>query len=364
MFAMSLQDKIGRKFSLDSSCYSREEAGLSAKQRKWKHKNRLHPRKAQSLEEAQLEIQELGKDLMRHTSLRTQTIDERGTERPEGAVTRNSFIQHNKTFHKLFREIPETEELTHAFTCALQKEVLYHGKLYVSENYVCFYSSVLLKETRVVLHASAVQAVKKQFTARLVPNALSVHTNKGDKYLFVSLRNRDSCHKLLCSVCPNAEAESGQSSPVMSSGENSINLGKDAASLSADSSQSGADDTPDPPDSVDPDGQWESTMPKLSRNSRTHTDSSASTQRNQDYSSSEDNIDHSWIGTVTEKVKSVLMLRQSANISFILFIYLMLGILLLLSSGYIGLRIVALERQLTSIEALAEFCQESGYVDT
>lgn len=36
-----------------------------------------------------------------------------------------------------------------AFTCALQKEVLYHGKLYISENNVCFFSSVLLKETKV-----------------------------------------------------------------------------------------------------------------------------------------------------------------------------------------------------------------------
>ena len=36
-----------------------------------------------------------------------------------------------------------------AFTCALQKEVLYHGKLFVSEHHVCFHSSVLLKETKV-----------------------------------------------------------------------------------------------------------------------------------------------------------------------------------------------------------------------
>ncbi len=40
-------------------------------------------------------------------------------------------------------------ELFVAFTCALQKEVLFHGKLFVSENYVCFYSSVLLKDTKV-----------------------------------------------------------------------------------------------------------------------------------------------------------------------------------------------------------------------
>lgn len=35
------------------------------------------------------------------------------------------------------------------FTCALQKEVIYHGKMYVSQHHVCFHSSVLLKETKV-----------------------------------------------------------------------------------------------------------------------------------------------------------------------------------------------------------------------
>lgn len=36
-------------------------------------------------------------------------------------------------------------------------------------------------------------------------------------------------------------------------------------------------------------------------------------------------------------------------------------VLLLLSSGYIGLRIVALEKQLTSLGALPEFSLRSGY---
>ncbi|XP_008431861.1 GRAM domain-containing protein 3-like [Poecilia reticulata] len=61
-----------------------------------------------------------------------------------------SYIKYNKTFHKLFPEIPAEERLTHTFTCSWQREVLYHGKLFVSENNVCFYSSVLLKETKVI----------------------------------------------------------------------------------------------------------------------------------------------------------------------------------------------------------------------
>lgn len=36
-----------------------------------------------------------------------------------------------------------------AYSCSLHREVLYHGRLFISENYLGFYSSVLLKDTKV-----------------------------------------------------------------------------------------------------------------------------------------------------------------------------------------------------------------------
>lgn len=36
-----------------------------------------------------------------------------------------------------------------AYVCALQKEVPYHGRLYITDTNACFHSSVLLKETKV-----------------------------------------------------------------------------------------------------------------------------------------------------------------------------------------------------------------------
>lgn len=37
-----------------------------------------------------------------------------------------------------------------AYICALQREVPYHGRLYITENNACFHSSVLLKATKVI----------------------------------------------------------------------------------------------------------------------------------------------------------------------------------------------------------------------
>ncbi|CAG07762.1 unnamed protein product [Tetraodon nigroviridis] len=72
-----------------------------------------------------------------------------GEPGPELQLGPESLQKHNKSFHKLFPEIPENEMVTHACSCSLQREVLYHGRLFLSENYLCFHSSVLLKDTKV-----------------------------------------------------------------------------------------------------------------------------------------------------------------------------------------------------------------------
>lgn len=46
------------------------------------------------------------------------------------------------------------------------------------------------------------------------------------QYLFVSLRNREGCYRLLRSVCSHLEDGSANSSPLFSSAENSFDQGK------------------------------------------------------------------------------------------------------------------------------------------
>lgn len=320
-------------------------------------------RKALSLEAAQLEIQQQHKTLTRQVATRSQTFDEdsRGFERTEGAGSQSSFIKHNKTFHKLFPDIPETEDLIHAYLCALQKEVPYHGRLYITDRNICFYSSVLLKDTKVVIPVSLIHIVKKQNTALLVPNALSIRTTEGDKYLFVSLRNREGCYQLLRSVCPQLEDGSTNSSPMFSSTENSFDKSK-----LVNSSQSSLDDSfelfNDEMQSLPAQPlhkQHRDTVP----NENGFTLTSMQMQQSDSSSSWEDLSvsGGSWVWCVTEKARSLLVQREASTLNTLLFIYLILVVLLLLSSSYIGLRIFALEEQLTSLGALPEFTLNSGY---
>ncbi|XP_061539982.1 GRAM domain-containing protein 2B isoform X2 [Phycodurus eques] len=347
--------------------------GVSAKLKKSRSTSskdgvkKVEARKTLSLEAAQLEIQEQHKSLTRQLAIRLQTfdVDCRSFDRPQGSGTQSSFIKHNATFHKLFPDIPESEDLIHAYICALQKEVPYHGRLYITNSHACFHSSVLLKDTKVVIPVSCIHVVKKQNTALLVPNALSVRTTEGEKFLFVSLRNREACYQLLCSVCPQLEDRSTNSSPVISSAEHSFDKSK-----LVNSSQSSLDGSFDQFDGSEPQALQDKPLHSAHKetalpNGKGSTFKSLHKQQSES-SSSEDDLSvsvpgGSWVWNVTEKAKSLLVQREASTLNTLLFIYLILVVVLLLSSGYIGLRIVALEEQLMSLGALPEFTLQSGY---
>ncbi|XP_033478226.1 GRAM domain-containing protein 2B isoform X5 [Epinephelus lanceolatus] len=368
-FRSSKRFKLTSSYPVDSS-----GGGLPAKVKKSRSSlsngsiKKAESRKALSLEAAQLEIQQQHKTLTRQVAVRSQTfdVDSGSFERTEGTGTQSSFIKHNKTFHKLFPDIPENEDLIHAYICALQKEVPYHGRLYVTDTHACFYSSVLLKDTKLVIPVSCILIVKKQNTALLVPNALSVRTTEGEKFLFVSLRNRESCYQLLRSVCPQIEDGSTNSSPVFSSAENSFDKSK-----LVNSSQSSLDDSFDQFDGSESQSLQDQPLHRPHReavpNGNGPTFRSLHMQQSDSSSSEELSVSGSggsWVWNVTEKAKSLLVQREASTLNTLLFIYLILVVLLLLSSGYIGLRIVALEEQLTSLGALPEFTLQSGYQDT
>ncbi|XP_045250113.2 GRAM domain-containing protein 2B isoform X1 [Macaca fascicularis] len=150
---------------------------------------------------------------------KTESKNDPKTERKKSSSSGQ--YKANMHFHKLFLSVPTEEPLKQSFTCALQKEILYQGKLFVSENWICFHSKVFGKDTKISIPAFSVTLIKKTKTALLVPNALIIATVT-DRYMFVSLLSRDSTYKLLKSVCGHLENTSVGNSPNPSSAENSF----------------------------------------------------------------------------------------------------------------------------------------------
>ncbi|NXF09180.1 GRM2B protein, partial [Smithornis capensis] len=149
------------------------------------------------------------------------TMDNKSDSKIERKKRASNQLKANAHFHKLFLDVPIDEPLKQSFTCALQKEILYQGKLFLSENWICFHSKVFGKDTKISIPVLSVTLLKKTKTALLVPNALIIATVT-DRYMFVSLLSRDTTYKLLKSICRHLEDTSMGNSPNPSSAENSF----------------------------------------------------------------------------------------------------------------------------------------------
>ncbi|NWS46468.1 GRM2B protein, partial [Probosciger aterrimus] len=167
------------------------------------------------------------------------TMDIKSDSKIERKKRASNQLKANAHFHKLFLDVPTDEPLKQSFTCALQKEILYQGKLFVSENWICFHSKVFGKDTKISIPVLSVTLLKKTKTALLVPNAVIIATVT-DRYMFVSLLSRDTTYKLLKSICRHLEDMSMSNSSNPSTAENSFRADR-PATLSLDFNEDSSD---------------------------------------------------------------------------------------------------------------------------
>ncbi|GAV54783.1 hypothetical protein ZYGR_0AS01060 [Zygosaccharomyces rouxii] len=105
----------------------------------------------------------------------------------------------NAEFHSLFKNVPKDDKLLDDFSCALSREFLYQGRLYISESHVCFYSSLLGWIAKVIIPFKDITFIEKTSTAGLFQNAVSIETATG-KTQFNGFISRDIAFTLLKEV--------------------------------------------------------------------------------------------------------------------------------------------------------------------
>ncbi|KAF6027436.1 GRAMD1B [Bugula neritina] len=116
----------------------------------------------------------------------------------------SSYKQKSEEFHKLFKDIPSDERLLVDYSCAMQKDLLVHGRIYVSQNWICFYANILFKwETTVVIPCHQIKSMTKEKTARFIPNAIQISTHT-EKYFFSTFTSRDKSYLMMFRVWQNA----------------------------------------------------------------------------------------------------------------------------------------------------------------
>ncbi|KAL0073693.1 GRAM domain-containing protein [Phycomyces blakesleeanus] len=105
----------------------------------------------------------------------------------------------NADFHALFRSVPEQDMLIEDYGCALQKEILLQGRMYISENHVCFNANIFGWVTNLVIAVSDIVEIEKRSTAIIIPNAIQISTLHA-KHSFASFLSRDQAYDLLIDV--------------------------------------------------------------------------------------------------------------------------------------------------------------------
>ncbi|OBZ68431.1 GRAM domain-containing protein YSP2 [Grifola frondosa] len=112
----------------------------------------------------------------------------------------------NLDFHELFPTIPEGDYLIEDYGCALQREILIQGRLYISENHVCFHANIFGWITDLSIPMYDVTALEKRMTAFVIPNAILITTTTA-KYTFTSFLSRDTTFDVIYNVWRLARPE-------------------------------------------------------------------------------------------------------------------------------------------------------------
>ncbi|KAG0137938.1 hypothetical protein HOY82DRAFT_535270 [Tuber indicum] len=105
----------------------------------------------------------------------------------------------NREFHEMFRSVPEDDYLIEDYGCALQKEILLQGRLYVSEGHICFYSNIFGWVNTLIISFDEIVSVEKKNTAMLFPNAIVIQTLHA-RNVFASFISRDSTYDLIVGI--------------------------------------------------------------------------------------------------------------------------------------------------------------------
>ncbi|GAA5874735.1 hypothetical protein JCM3774_004795 [Rhodotorula dairenensis] len=109
-------------------------------------------------------------------------------------------------FRALFKEMPDDEELIETYRCALSRDVLVQGKLYISETFLSFRANILGWETTLQIPWSEIVSIEKRSTAKIIPNAIEVRTLHAT-HVFASFIARDASYDLIVTVWRHVHPE-------------------------------------------------------------------------------------------------------------------------------------------------------------
>ncbi|KAI9306325.1 hypothetical protein BJ944DRAFT_51694 [Cunninghamella echinulata] len=107
----------------------------------------------------------------------------------------------SRSFRQIF-DVPSSERLVSYYSCAYNSR---QGWMYISENYIGFYSFLLGVETKMLIEMKDVQDIKKEKSRRSVfSDALRIFTKDNHEYVFTTMFKRDEVYDVLVQLAGQA----------------------------------------------------------------------------------------------------------------------------------------------------------------
>ena len=119
------------------------------------------------------------------------------TTKPTGFAVASK--KRNRDFHQLFRSVPEDDYLIEDYSCALQRDIILAGRMYISEGHICFSSNILGWVTTLIISFDEIVSVEKENTVMVLPNAIAIQTLHA-RQTFRSLLSREGTYDLIIGI--------------------------------------------------------------------------------------------------------------------------------------------------------------------
>jgi hypothetical protein len=147
-------------------------------------------------------------------------LKKKQTEEKNAAEQRYLKLMKNKMFQKMFN-FPPTEELLEDYSCAIKKSILLHGRMYISQHHIAFFSSIFSHKTVIAIPISHILHIQSAAVALLFDNSIKIYVQTGP--LPIPVLANDPIDAQLVTRNAAAAALTAQNSKL---GESSSNFGE------------------------------------------------------------------------------------------------------------------------------------------
>lgn len=126
-------------------------------------------------------------------------MSSRSSARKAGSTSWTEQDSKNEIVKMLFA-IETDEHVLKDFSCAYQGTILLHGRLYILQRTLCFYSNIFGHETRKIVPMKSITGISKRNTLGIIPTAIEITVAGADKVVFASFfgsSSRNECYDLV-----------------------------------------------------------------------------------------------------------------------------------------------------------------------